>query len=76
MEPQESEGAMDRGLVDEYRARARAERASAAALGGLGAADASSAMADRFDRVADAYERLIDLRQSTDVPSAGRNSAA
>lgn len=67
---------MERELVEQYRARARAERAAAAAFGAGQAADAAAAMAVSFDRVADAYERLIETRESNGVPLSAGNSAA
>ena len=67
---------MERELAEQYRARAKAERESAAAFGGGEAADAAAAMAASFDRVADAYERLIDTRESNGIPlSAGKGAA-
>jgi hypothetical protein len=54
-------------LVEQYRERARAERASAAALNGSTAAQAARDLANSFDRVADAYESLLASRQDNNL---------
>jgi hypothetical protein len=62
---------VERDLVEQYRARAQAERASAAAFRDPHAAEAAYAMANSFDRVADAYERLMETRESSGIPLSG-----
>ncbi len=64
-------GIMKRELVEEYRAKAQAERARANGTAAHGAWE----LADSYDRLADAYDSLLAAQQKHGAPVSGARSA-
>lgn len=66
---------MKRELVEEYRAKARAERARVDGATSGTAAHGALELADSYDRLADAYASLRAARQKHGAAVSGTQSA-